>query len=378
MSEKNGVVCDGYVRIENGKIAELGLMGSLCGSQGEEIVDVQGCDLYPGFIDSHTHLGMFPDSQSYKCEDANETGGVATPNLRALDSVNPMDRCVREALLSGITVAVVSPGSSNPIAGQVVAMKTFGKRIDDMILKAPVAMKFALGENPKNDVHSRGKSGNAIRTRMGVAAEIRRSLTAARMYMKKKESRGIDYAGYCDKCEALIPLLKGDIPAHFHAHRADDIFTAVRISKEFGLRCTMIHATEAYKIIEELVEENVNLMVGPFFCDRSKPELSGLDIVKMCRNLAENDIKFSIMTDHPVMPSQYLGLSVGLALSVGTERLRAIRSVTVDAAEICGIGEFVGSLDVGKHADILVFQGDPFSVEGRKPKMVICNGHVVK
>jgi imidazolonepropionase-like amidohydrolase len=378
MSEKNEVIFDGYLRVENGKIIDLGSMSNFhSGMDEEEIIDVHGCDLYPGFIDSHTHLGMFSDSQSYDYEDANETSSIITPHLRALDSVNPMDKCVREALLSGITTAVVSPGSSNPIAGQVVAIKTFGKRIDNMVLKVPLAMKFSLGENPKSGTHACGNSENSVVTRMGVASEIRKALTLAQMYMKKKESEGISYSDYCDKCEALIPLLKGEISAHFHAHRADDIFTAVRISKEFGLKCTVIHATEAYKIIEELVKENINLMLGPFFCDRSKPELSSMDVKSSCM-IAESGIKFSIITDHPEIPSQYLGLSAGLAISCGMERMQAIKSITSDAAEICGIDKFVGSLEVGKHADILAFEDDPFSVVGRKPKIVVCGGCVVK
>ncbi|MDR1627504.1 MAG: amidohydrolase family protein [Oscillospiraceae bacterium] len=373
---KPEVLSDGYIKIEGKTIVDMGQMHSINSSHlyDSEIIDAKGCDAYPGFIDSHTHLGMFTNGESYEYSDANETSAVLTPNLRAIDSVNSFDTSFKEALHSGITSAVISPGSSNPIAGKILAVKTYGHRIDDMVIKDPVAIKFSLGENPKNSSGYIDDTRNC-KTRMGIACCIREMLFKSKVYLKSKSKKNFDYNDYDDKYEALIPLLKGEISAHFHAHRADDIFTAIRICKEFGIKCVIVHGTEAYKIAGDLFKENMDILLGPLICDRSKPELINMNI-KSISEIAKSGIKTSITTDHPVTPIQYLNIYAGLAVANGMDRMEAIRSITINPAEICAVDDRVGSLEAGKDADILIFEKDPFII-GNTPKFVICSGEIV-
>lgn len=373
---KSEILSDGYIKIKEKKIVNIGQMKDINNDYlyGDEIVDAKGCDVYPGFIDSHTHLGMFTNGESYEYSDANETSDNLTPNLRAIDSVNSFDISFKEALYSGITSAVISPGSSNPIAGKILAVKTYGHRIDDMVIKDPVAVKFSLGENSKSCAGYIDDAKNC-KTRMGVACLIREMLFKSRVYLKNRSKKSFDYNDYDDKYEALIPLLKGEISAHFHAHRADDIFTAVRICKEFGIKCVIVHGTEAYKIANDLFKENVDILLGPLICDRSKPELINANI-RSISEISKSGLKTAITTDHPETPIQYLNIYTGLAISNGMDRMEAIRSITINPAEICGIDNYVGSLEVGKDADILIFEKDPFII-GNSPKYIICNGKII-
>ncbi|MGN1030213.1 MAG: amidohydrolase, partial [Butyricicoccaceae bacterium] len=232
---------DGCIRIENGIITDIGCMAD----GDEQVIDAEGCWVLPGLVDAHTHLGLFEDSIGFEGEDGNEDTDPVTPQLRVIDAINPFERSFDEALRAGVTSCVVSPGSANPIAGQIAAIKTYGRRIDDMILKAPCAMKFALGENPKSCYHDKDETPV---TRMATAALIREALYQAAEYGRKKRSaeEESDQPDYDAKHEALLPVLDRRIQAHFHAHRADDIFTALRIAKEFSLDAVILHGTEAY------------------------------------------------------------------------------------------------------------------------------------
>ncbi|MCI8359958.1 MAG: amidohydrolase family protein [Clostridiales bacterium] len=368
-----GVFDPGYVRVEGDKITACGPMEELALAAEEESTDLRGALCLPGFIDAHTHLGMWEDGLDFEGDDGNEDTDPVTPQLRAIDAVNPTDRCFREALEAGITTVLTGPGSANPIAGQFAALKTCGRRVDDMILMAPAAMKFALGENPKSTYH--GKSQAPV-TRMAIASLIREQLEKARRYgeeqEKAKDDPELDPPEYDAKCEALLPALRREIKCHFHAHRADDIFTAVRIAKEFGLDYVIVHGTEGYQMADLLAAEGCGVLSGPLLCDRSKPELKALTPAG-AGLLHKAGTPVAIVTDHPVIPIQYLPLCAGLAVRNGMERDAALAAITIRAAQICGIDGRVGSIEPGKDADLAVFWEDPLSLSA-EPVLVVCAG----
>lgn len=371
-----GFIKNGFVKINGNIIENVGKMEEL-DIENEQVFDMKGKYLYPGFIDAHTHLGMVEDGLTFEGDDINEAVDPVTPNLRAIDAINPMDRCFSEALSAGVTTVVTGPGSSNPIAGQMVAIKTYGTRIDNMIIKDPVSMKFSLGENPKNTFSEKSQSPS---TRMAVAALIREQLSKARKYLLDKNEFFNDpdeneEPEFDAKNEALIPLLKREIPAHFHAHRSDDIFTAIRIAKEFNLDYVIIHCTEGHLIADELKRENTKVFSGPFLSDRSKPELVNLT-PKTPGVLAKKGVKASIVTDHPVTPIQYLPVCASLAVREGMDAYEALKSITINAAEIAGIDNRVGSIEPMKDADILVFEHDALDFRS-KPVEVFFEGKKV-
>lgn len=372
MDDAMTIISDGYIRVEDGKIAEVGVYSP--NITDEEIFDGQGYSVYPGFIDAHTHLGVFEDGIAFEGDDANESTEPITPQLRTIDAVNPMDKCFQEALCAGVTTVLTSPGSANPLAGQIAAIKTCGKRIDDMLVAAPAGIKFALGENPKS-IYS-DKDQMPI-TRMATAALLRETLTKAQKYLDDKKkaaenSEEFDFPEFDAKAEALIPLLERKIPAHFHAHRADDIFTAIRISKEFNLRYVIVHGTEGHLICEELKSDNVPILSGPFMTDRSKPELKNL--TPASPGIIEKfGIATAIITDHPETPIQYLPLCAAIAVREGMNKNAALRAITSVPAQICGIDDRVGSVEAGKDADLLFFDGDPLDIMN-KPVMVFVLG----
>lgn len=368
---------DGFIFINGSKIKDIGNMQDLKYTD-KDIIDLKGKDVYPGFIDAHTHIGMFEDGLAFEGDDGNEENDPIAPNLRAIDAANPMDRCFKEALLSGVTTVVTGPGSANAIAGQLACLKTSGKRIDKMIIKEPIAIKFALGENPKSVYNGKNQSPS---TRMAIASLIREELSKATEYLKNLElfeldSENYDKPEYDAKREALLPLLKKEIPAHFHAHRCDDIFTAIRIAKEFGIDYAIVHATEAHLIADELKEEKTKILLGPVLCDRPKPELANLTLTT-ASVLNEYDIDFCIITDHPVVPIQYLRLCAALVSREGLSKENALKAITINAASILGIDNRVGSIEKGKDADLTVFSSDPLSIEA-KPDIVICDGKIQK
>ncbi len=367
----------GYLWIQEDKIAEIGSMDQLT-DKDQETLDLKGKHIYPGFIDAHTHLGMFEDGLTFEGDDGNEETDPITPHLRGIDAVNPMDRCFSEALDAGITTVVTGPGSANAIAGQMVALKTSGHRVDSMILKDPVAIKFALGENPKSVYHGKNQMPS---TRMATAAVIREQLYKTVRYQEEKrkaeeDSDSYDPPEYDAKCEALLPLLERKIEAHFHAHRADDIFTAIRIAKEFNIDYVIVHGTEGHLIEEDLVQERARVLAGPILCDRSKPELRELT-PKNPGILNKAGVPTAIITDHPVIPIQYLPVCAALAVREGMDPGQALRAITIVPAQICGLDHRVGSLKKGKDADFSVFSGDPLQLPV-KPDMVFCNGKRVR
>lgn len=377
MDNENTVIKNGYIEYENGKITEIGEMSQL-NKIDDNAIDAKGRRLYPGFVDAHTHLGMFEDSIAFEGDDGNEDTEPVTPQLRAIDAVNPMDRYFDEALSAGVTTVLTGPGSANPIAGQIAAIKTYGRRIDKMIVKAPVAIKFALGENPKSVYNDKDQSPV---TRMATASLIRETLTKAKRYYQDRRNfmsdhENFDNPEYDIKYEALIPLFEKKISAHFHSHRADDIFTAIRIAKEFDIECVIVHATEGHLICEELIEDNISVMSGPFMTDRSKPELKNLT-PKSPAIMSEKEIKTAIITDHPETPIQYLPLCAAVAVREGMDKIQALRAITITPAEICGIADRVGSLEIGKDADMVLFSGDPLDIMN-KPIAVFEKGRIVK
>ena len=339
----------GWLLMEDGKIVATGTQAP---PDCEQVFDGAGGVLTPGLIDIHSHLGLYEDGLGFEGADGNEDTDPVTPHLRAIDGINPMERSFAEARAAGVTCCVVSPGSCNPIAGQAAAIKTDGRRIDDMIVKAPCAMKFALGENPKSCYNDKDE---APVTRMATAALIRETLHKAQEYaaQKKRAEDPADAPEYDAKLEALLPVLDGSCQAHFHAHRTDDMFTALRIAKEFSLRAVLLHGTEAHLVSDILAEEGVPICSGPFLTDRSKPELRHLTEQSPAL-LTRAGILTSISTDHPETPLKHLMRCAVAAVQAGMEPMDALRAITLIPARIAGIDHRVGSLQPGKDADILI------------------------
>ena len=341
MDKKNTVIKNGYIGFAYGKILSLGSMNELNSITGE-VIDAKGGIIYPGLIDAHTHLGMYGDSLTFEGDDCNEDTEPVTPHLRAIDAVNPMDRYFDEAVCAGVTSVITGPGSANPIAGQLAAVKTYGKRIDNMVIKAPVGIKFALGENPKSSYNDKEQMPV---TRMATAALIREALFRARKY-------------YRDRCNYENDRENFDEP-------------------EFDIDYVLVHATEAHLVCDELKEEKMNgVLSGPVLTDRSKPELKNQNLAS-AGILSSNGIKTAIISDHPETPVKHLLLCAAVAVREGMDREEAMRAVTRYPAEICGIFDKVGSLEKNKDADIVVFSSDPIDIMSRVMTVVI-NGKVVK
>ena len=372
--EKRRSIENGWIEIENGKI--IAVEEGSPDVVGTEDLDGQGKLLIPGFIDAHTHLGIIEIGIDFEGDDCNEATDPFTPQLRTIDGINPMDRCFEEAYKRGITSAVVAPGSANPCGGEIIAVKTYGRRIDDMIIK-PVGIKFALGENPKRVYNDRDETPV---TRMATAALIREGLTKAKRYLADIDAYEIDKENndmpeFDLKNHALIPLLRREISAHFHCHRADDMFTAVRIAKEFDLKLVIVHATEGHLIADILGTEKLSAISGPVICDRCKPEMKGLEL-KNTAELIKNGVKTSICTDHPVIPIQYLPASAAMAVKGGLDSDIALEAITINAAEIAGIDDTTGSIAVGKDADLQLYCGNPLDIMN-DPELVMINGKVL-
>ena len=372
--EKRRSIENGWIEIENGKI--IAVEEGSPDVVGTEDLDGQGKLLIPGFIDAHTHLGIIENGIDFEGDYCNEATDPFTPQLRTIDGINPMDRCFEEAYKRGITSAVVAPGSANPCGGEIIAVKTYGRRIDDMIIK-PVGIKFALGENPKRVYNDRDETPV---TRMATAALIREGLTKAKRYLADIDAYEIDKENndmpeFDLKNHALIPLLRREISAHFHCHRADDMFTAVRIAKEFDLKLVIVHATEGHLIADILGTEKLSAISGPVICDRCKPEMKGLEL-KNTAELIKNGVKTSICTDHPVIPIQYLPASAAMAVKGGLDSDIALEAITINAAEIAGIDDTTGSIAVGKDADLQLYCGNPLDIMN-DPELVMINGKVL-
>lgn len=372
-----GVVKDGWIDIQNGKIRNIG--SGYLPYDDKDAIDAQGGMLLPGFIDAHNHLGIIEDGLDFEGDDCNESTDPFTPQMRAIDGINPFDRCFEEARMRGITAAASSPGSANACGGEIAAVKTYGRRIDDMLIRN-CGIKFALGENPKNVYNGREE---APITRMAITALIREGLYKARRYAHDmdsyySDSENYDPPEYDIKCEALMPLLDHKMKAFFHCHRADDICTAMRIAKEFSLDAVIIHGTEGHKIADIIAEEKIPVICGPVICDRCKPEMRGLEL-KNASVLHENGVKIAICTDHTVIPIQYLPLSAQAAIKGGLDFDEALKTLTIAPAEILGIDDTTGSLSVGKDADIQLYRKgeNPLDLMS-EPVLVMVSGEVCR
>ncbi len=371
----NGEIIEkGSILVKDGKIIELG--ESIVAPLDADVIDANGKIVMPGFVDAHCHIGLFEDGIGFEGEDGNEMVDPVTPHLRAIDGVNPMEKSFEEAYQGGVTCAVTGPGSANVIGGQFAAIKTYGKRVDDMIVKEPIAMKIAFGENPKRVYNDQKKSPV---TRMATAAMLRETLFKAKRYMEKKqaaEAEGSKGPEFDMKMEAMIKVLKKEIPLKAHAHRADDILTAIRVANEFDIDITLEHCTEGHLIADILAEEGKAAIVGPSLTHRSKFELQNLTF-KTPSVLQQAGVKVAIMTDSPVIPLHYLPLCAGLAVKAGMDEMEALKAITINAAQIVGLDDRLGSLEVGKDADIVIFDGNPLKDVGHKTYATIINGEIV-
>lgn len=363
---------DGYVLCEQGKILETGADFDRSSYRkqisGEEVLEARGMLVMPGLVEAHCHVGITEEKKGKEGDDCNEGTNPVTPQLRALDAVNPMDSAFKNALQAGITGLMVGPGSSNVVGGQFVFIKTYGRCIDDMVVLQPAAMKVAFGENPKNNY---GMNGNIPSTRMAIAAMLREELTKARIYAQKRKTNQAEF----DFClEPWIPVLEKRIPMKAHVHRTDDILTAIRIGKEFDLDVTLDHCSEGHLIIDEIVASGYPAIVGPAMTARNKIEVQYVDF-KTVGELQRAGVTVAVTTDHPVTLIQYLPICAGMAAREGMEMENALRAVTIDAARICRVDDRLGSIRAGKDADLAIFDGNPMEVFSRN-RYTIVNGEI--
>ena len=334
----------GDFRIDKGVFTEVGK--NLTANEGEDVQDLNGLYVFPGLVESHCHLGMEETAIRFEGDDVNEITDPITPNMRGIDGCNPMDETIESALKGGVTTVAAGPGSANVLGGTFFAYKTKGNCIDEMTIENPIAMKAAFGENPK-----RCYQGKKIDTRMQISALLRETLEKTKEYMKKKED-GKDVA-YDQKLEAMIPVVKRELPLKCHAHRADDILTAIRIAKEENIKITLDHVTDARSILPQIKESGFPCICGPALTHKSKFELANMSF-ETPNELYKAGILFSIITDSPVIPQQYLSLSAALAAKAGLPEYEAIKAITINPAKILGLDNRVGSIKVGKDADFVV------------------------
>ena len=353
---------------ENGKIVQMSK--TITPTDDMQVIDAKNMQVYPGFIDAHSHIGISEEKAGRQGDDCNESTNPVTPCMRAIDAINPMDSAFHNALAVGITGAMVGPGSSNAIGGQFAFIKTDGRRIDDMVVLAPAAIKLAFGENPKV---SYGTNGNMPITRMGIASLIREELFYARQYFENERNGNADAPEF--EMECYRELFEGKIPLKAHVHRTDDIFTAIRIANEFGLELTLDHCTEGHLIPEQIAEAGFPAIVGPSLASRSKNEVSHSDF-KTAGILHRAGVLVALTTDHPVSRIQYLPLCAALAAKEGLGKFEALKAITINAAKICRVDDRLGSLKVGKDADIVIYDGSPLEIDSTA-RTTIINGSVV-
>ncbi len=359
---------NGQILIDGKKIVAVG--ETVIAPQDVQVIDALGKLVLPGFVEAHCHIGLDNEGMGWEGRDYNEIVDPITPQLRAIDSINPQDEAFENAIKSGVTTAVTGPGSANVVGGTFTAIKLVGNRVDDMIIKDPVAMKIAFGENPKRCYTALKKSPQ---TRMAVAAELRELLYNTKKYMADKEKS--DDNSFDMKLEAMIPVMKKEIPLKAHAHRADDIFTAIRIAREFDLDITLDHCTDGSLIAKELATEKLPAFVGPSFGSKTKIELRNKSF-KTPADLHKAGVPIAIITDAPVIPLEYLSLCAGLAVKSGLEEEEAFKAITINAAQLCGIGDRVGSIEVGKDADIVIWDNNPLYDIGATVSCTIVDGKI--
>lgn len=355
------------VLIQNGKIDRIA--DKIAKTEGMRVIDAAGMHVLPGLIDAHSHIGIAEEKISVQSDPSNEGTNPITPCLRAIDAINPMDSAFHNALAAGITGVMTGPGSSNAVGGQFAFIKTHGRRVDDMVVLAPAAMKLAFGENP---VSNYGLNGNIPSTRMGVASLIREELFLARQYFGGNPS---DAARTSYSMECYREVFEGKIPLKAHVHRTDDILTAIRIAQEFHLGLTLDHCTEGHLIAREIAASGYPAIVGPSLASRTKDEVSRSDF-KTAGILQKAGVMVALTTDHPVSRIQYLPLCAGLAVKEGMDEWAALRAVTIDAARICRVDDRLGSLQPGKDADLAIFDGDPLELRTTL-RTTIIDGEIV-
>lgn len=358
----------GDVLAKGGKIIAI---GENLKSENAEIIDAKGKFIFPGFIDAHSHIGVFEEGVGYYYQDGNEMTNPVTAEVRVLDAFYPEDSAIDRALSGGVTTVMVVPGSANPIGGQGAILKFKSKIVDEMVIKEPAGLKMATGENPKRVYGETKKQQPA--TRLGTAAVIRQYFQKVRNYVKKKENtlkEGKEFTEIDLQLEVGEKLLKREIPARIHAHRADDIVTAVRIAEEFGFDLVIEHATEAYKIVDFIKAKNVPLVLGPLFGFRTKLELRDMSYESI-RIINEKGVLAALMCDHPVIHLEHTSIQLGTALRYGAKEEDLLKMVTINPAKILRIDDRVGSLEVGKDADIVVWNGHPFDLRSKVEKVYI-------
>lgn len=363
---ENGAVLIG----DDGKILAVGT--DLKAPADATVIDAGGRLVTPGCVEAHCHIGVHNSAMRWEGADYNERSDPITPHMRAIDGINPIDETFSLAVSHGVTSACTGPGSANVVGGSFAAIKLVGKRVDDMIIKNPVAMKCAFGENPKG-VFGQNGSKTPV-TRMATAALLRELLFKARNYVAAKEE-GKEPA-FDMKLEAMIPVIKKEIPLKAHAHRADDIFTSIRIAKEFDVRLTLDHCTDGALIAEDLAKEGYPAFVGPSFGGKSKIELANKTFTTPAA-LHAAGVPISIITDAPVTPLEYLPLCAGLAVQAGLAYDEAWKAITVNPAKQTGIGDRVGSLEVGKDGDVVIWENDPLTAIGTMAYVTVVDGKVV-
>lgn len=359
------VIIDGTILMNNGKFIAVGKRIPL--PHNTQIINTSGQVITPGLIDCHTHLGIAQESVGQAHLDKNEVSDPVCPHLRAIDAINPEDEGLTDAISGGVTTIIVTPGSENVIGGQSVAIKTFGQTVDSMILRHPAGVKIAFGENPIK-VHS--AKNQSPSTRMAVAGIIRENLVAAQEYSRKYPNVERNL-----RLEILAKVLTGEIPLRAHAHTAEDIMTAIRIAEEFSVTLTLEHATAGHKIAGEIASRDIAAAIGPSITARVKVELKDRTY-RTPALLHAAGIKVALITDHPFLPINGLRLEAALAIREGLNPTIALRSITLNPAEIIGVSERVGSIEPGKDADLVVFDGDPFSI-ATKINRVYVNGQSV-
>lgn len=368
----HGDLEEATVLIDQGKILMVG--HNLEIPEGTEIIDAKGGIVTPGIIDVHTHVGLFTEGAGESGVDGNEMTEASTPHVRAIDGINPDDLAFEDARKGGVTTVQIMPGSANVIGGEMAVLKTVGTTVEEMMVKAPSALKVAFGENPKRVY---GKKGKMPMTRMGVAAVLREQLYKARNYSEKKRraQENGDYFEYDLRMEVLAQVVEGKIPMRAHAHRADDMMTAIRIAEEFSLHLTLEHGTEGHKIAKILGEKGVPVAVGPTMSSRSKVELANRSWQTLTA-LADAGVPISITTDHPVVGIEYLPVTAAIAVREGLSEKVAWEAITINAARHIGIADRVGSIEVGKDADFVIWDGDPFDFRTHVVETMI-NGEIV-
>ena len=363
---ENGCVLIG----DDGKITEIAPV--IEAPAGAEVIDAEGRLVTPGCVDAHCHIGLFNAAVGWEGHDGNEWSDPTTPHMRAIDSIYPQDETFAQAIRGGVTTACTGPGSANVVGGTFAAIKLCGKRIDDMIIKFPLAMKCAFGENPKRVYGQNGRK--APTTRMATAAVLRELLFKSRNYLQAKED-GKDPA-FDMKLEAMLPVMRKEIPLKAHAHRADDILTSIRIAKEFDVMLTLDHCTDGEVIADELAKEGYPAFVGPSFGEKSKVELINKSFTTPAV-LHAAGVPISIITDSPVIPQENLPMCAGLAVSAGLPMEEGWRAITINPAVQTGIGDRVGSLEVGKDGDVVIWTADPLVTIGAEAYITVVDGKVV-